>query len=56
MENEKLESKINPRILAEEVRGMGCGEGRESDGLMILEVCCGSLITRNSVLEGLRVR
>ena len=30
-------------------------EGRESDLLMILEVCCGSSIRRNSVLEGLRV-
>ena len=27
---------------AEEVGGMGCVEVRESDGLMILEVCCGS--------------
>ena len=52
----KLQSKINPKFLAEEVRGMGCVEGRESDGLMILEVCCGSPIRRNSVLEGLRVR
>ena len=47
---------MNPRILAEEVGGMGCVEGRESDGLMILQVCCGSPIRRNSVLEGLRVR
>ena len=35
---ERLESKMKPRFLAEEVRGMGCVEGRESDGLMILEV------------------
>ena len=35
---------------------MGCVEGRESDRLMILEVCCGSLIRKNSVLGGLRVR
>ena len=42
MENDKLESKMNSRFLAEEVEGMGCVEVRESDGLMILEVCCGS--------------
>ena len=34
----KLESKINPRFLAEEVGEMDCVEGRECDGLMILEV------------------
>ena len=33
---------MNPMILAEEVGEMGCVEVRESDGLMILEVCCGS--------------
>ena len=56
MEKDKLELKMNPRFLAEEVRGMGCVEGRESDGLMIFEVCCGSPIRKNSVLEELRVR
>ena len=56
MEKDKLESKMNPRFLAKEVGGMGCVELRESDGLMILEVFCGSPIRRNSVLEGLRVR
>ena len=35
----KLESKMNPRLLAQEVGGMGCVEGKESDGLMILQVC-----------------
>ena len=38
LESDKFESKINPRFLAEEVRGMGCVEVRESDGLIILEV------------------
>ena len=38
----KLESKMNPRFLAEEVVEMGCVEGRESDGLMILQVCWNS--------------
>ena len=47
---------MNPRFLAEEVGGMGCVEGKESDGLMILQVCCGSSIRRNAVLEGLRMR
>ena len=47
---------MNPRFLSEDVAGMGCVEGRESDGLMILEVYCGSPIRRNSVLEGLMVR
>ena len=55
MEKDKLESKMNPRFLAEDVGGMGCVEGMESDGLVILQVCCRSPI-RNSVLEGLRVR
>ena len=47
---------MNPRFLAEEVGGLGCVKGRESDELMILQVCCGRPIRRNSVLEGLRVR
>ena len=38
LENVKFESKMNPRFLAEEVRGIGRVEARESDGLMILEV------------------
>ena len=56
MEKDKLESKMNPRFLAEEVGGMDSVKWRESDRLMILQVCCGSLIRRNSVLEGLRAR
>ena len=56
LEKDRLESTISSRFLAEEVRGMGCVEGRESDGLMILEVCCGSPIRRKSVLEGLKER
>ena len=57
LEKDKLEQKMNPRLLAEEVGGiMGCVEGRESDRLMILQVCCGSPIRRNSVSEGIRVR
>ena len=56
LEKAKLESKMNPRFLAEEVAGMGCVEGKESDRLMILEVRCGSPIRINSVLEGLKVR
>ena len=47
---------MNRSFLAEKVEGMGCVEGRESDGLVILEVCCESPIRRNSVMEGLRVR
>ena len=42
LENDRFESKMNPRFLAEEVGGMGYVEVRESDGLMILEFCCGS--------------
>ena len=42
LENDKFESKMNSRFLAEEVGGMGCVDVRESDGLVILEVCCGS--------------
>ena len=50
LEKDKLESKMKPMFLAEEVGGMGCMECRESDGLMILNVCCGSPIRRNPVL------
>ena len=35
---------------------MGYVEERDSDGLMILDVCCGSPIRGNPVLEGLIVR
>ena len=31
-EKRKLESKMNPRFLAEEMGRMGCVEKRESDG------------------------
>ena len=54
-EKDKLESKMNPRFLAEEVEEMGCVEGRESHGLLIVQVCCARL-RRNSVFERLRVR
>ena len=52
MENDKFESKMNPRFLAEEVRRMGCVEVRESDGLMILEVCCGSKSNKKQISFG----
>ena len=55
LEKDEIESEINCRFLAEEVRRMGCVKVRESDGLMIFDVCCGSTIRRNSVLKGLRV-
>ena len=42
MENDKFESKMNPRFLAEDVGGMECVEVRESDELITVEVCCGS--------------
>ena len=32
---DKLELTMNPRFQAEEVEGMSCVEGRESDALMI---------------------
>ena len=51
-----LKSKMNLRFMVEDVGGMGCVEGRKSDGFMILEVCCGSSIRRNSVLRGFRMR
>ena len=37
LEQDKLEPKMNPRFLAEEVGRMGCVEGMESDMLMILK-------------------
>ena len=42
---------MNSRLLPEKVGGMGCGEGRESNRLMILEVCFRSPIRRISTLE-----
>ena len=56
LEKDRLESKMNPTFLAEDVGGMGYVEGRESDGWLILEVSCRSLKRRNSGLEGLRMR
>ena len=56
LERDKFQSKMNLTFLAEEVGGIDCVEGRESDVLMILEICCGSPMRRNSVLEGLTVR
>ena len=35
LEKDKLELKMNPRFLDEEVRRICCVEGRRSDGLMI---------------------
>ena len=35
---DKLESKMNPKFLADEVGEIGCVERRENDGLMILQV------------------
>ena len=52
MENDKFESKMNPKFLAEEERGMGCVEVRESDGLMILEVCCGNKFNKKKFSFG----
>ena len=56
LKKDKLESKINLMFLVEIVgRNESCGmEGVFL--LMILEVCCGSSIRRNSILEVLRVR
>ena len=52
MDNDKFESKMKPRFLEEEVGGMGCVEVRESDGLMILEVCCGSKSNKKKISFG----
>ena len=52
LENDKSESKMNPRFLAKEMGGMGCVDVKESDGLMILEVCCGSKSIRKKISFG----
>ena len=39
LENERVESKMKPRFLAKGVGEIGCGLGRESEGLIILDVC-----------------
>ena len=49
LERDKLESKMNPSFLAEEVGEMDCVERRESDGLMILQLCGESLLRLKKV-------
>ena len=56
MEKDSVKSNMKPRFLADRLRIMGLVVGREREGLIILEVCSGRAIRRNSVLEGLRVR
>ena len=47
---------MKPRFLANGVGEIGCAFGRESEGLIILDVCSGRPMRRNSFLDGLRVR
>ena len=47
---------MKPRFLADILSIIGLVEGREREGLTILEVRCGRSIRRNSVIEGFRVR
>ena len=47
---------MKPRFLAKGVDEIGCALGRESEGLIILDVCWGRLMRRNSVLDGLIFR
>ena len=54
--NEREESKMKPRLRAEEQGVMDCSGEIESEGLEILDSCWGSPISKNSVLVGFRVR
>ena len=38
LEKERVESKMKPRLLAKGVGEIGCAFGRESEGLIILDV------------------
>ena len=38
-ENKRVESKMKPRFLAKGVGEIGCALDRESEGLIILDVC-----------------
>ena len=53
---EREESKINPRLRADLHGSREWVEGKESDGLDILENCLGRTISMNSVSNGFRVR
>ena len=46
---------MKPTFLAKGVGEIGCAMGRESEGLIILDVCWGRPMRRNSVLNGFRV-
>ena len=39
LEKERVESKMKPRFLAKGVGEIGCALGRESEGLIIVDVC-----------------
>ena len=56
LEKVRLESKMKPRLRAESVGVIGGFEGREREGLEILDICCGRPMSINSVLDGLRER
>ena len=56
LRKEMVESRMKPRFLAKGVGEIGCALGRESEGLIILDVCWGRPIRKSSVLDGLRIR
>ena len=39
LEKERVESKMKPIFLAKGLGDIGCALGRESEGLIILDVC-----------------
>ena len=47
---------MKPRFFAKGVGEIDCALGRESEWLIILDVCLGRPMRRNSVLDELRVR
>jgi hypothetical protein len=55
-EKERWQSKMKPRLRAEEEGRMEVPGLGERDGLEILASCSGRPMMRNSVLDGLRVR
>jgi hypothetical protein len=55
-DRDRLESNITPRFRADKTVDMVTEGIMESEGFSILESCLGRPISKNSVLEGLKMR
>ena len=54
LEKVRHESKLKPSLWAESVRAIGKFEGREREGMEILDNCLGRPLSIMSVFDGLR--